>query len=99
MNIIFFKVMIVEKRRTDKFGICESKLNTFFHDIMNVSCYKKGALFRFTFFRLFDWSLYMSSLINTFDVHDRSSIVVVSQTYHDSRWWMTFEKSCFVKKW
>ena len=39
MNIIFLKIVIIEKTWTNIFCICECQLNTFLHYIMNVSCH------------------------------------------------------------
>lgn len=75
MNIVMFKIVVIEKRRTKKFGITMSQLNTFFHHIMNVTSNKQTTLF-FLLLSLLLLTV-VTALMHAFDVHDRSSVVVV----------------------
>ena len=79
--------------------ICECKLATFLHNIMNVSCHHQRTLnilltFLLLFFLVFFSCFSLDQICRSrFNIHDTASISIVSKTNHDATWWDSWEKS------
>ena len=95
--------MAWKESRANILCIREGKLATFFHHIMNVSCHHQGTLnilliflllFILVFFNCF--TLYQICR-SRFNIHDTTTVSIVSKTNHNAAWWNAREKSGIEK--